>query len=161
MTTTKAAATVYQQLKDHLSELKLADAAEALPAILDQANTEQWTLTHALERLLAIEVTASEARRLAGRFRFANLPTGATLENFDHDAASGIDPNLLTELGTCRFLENATNVLLIGPPGVGKTHIATGLGHAPSTLATGSTSPPQRTSPPAATAPRSRGSGRP
>lgn len=130
MTTTKAAATVYQQLKDHLSELKLADAAEALPAILDQANTEQWTLTHALERLLAIEVTASEARRLAGRFRFANLPTGATLENFDHDAASGIDPNLLTELGTCRFLENATNVLLIGPPGVGKTHIATGLGHA-------------------------------
>ncbi|WP_245850966.1 ATP-binding protein [Brachybacterium vulturis] len=65
-----------------------------------------------------------------GRFRFASPPTGASLENFDHDAASGLDPNLLAELGACRFLENTTNVLLIGPPGVGRTHIATGLGHA-------------------------------
>lgn len=133
MTTTSPAptpASVYQQLKGHLDELKLADAADALPSILDQAQAEEWTLTHALEQLLAIEVSATEKRRLAGRFRFANLPTGATLENFDHDAASGIDPNLVNELGTCRFLENATNVLLIGPPGVGKTHIATGLGHA-------------------------------
>lgn len=130
MTTTPTTASAYQQLRGHLTELKLADAAEALPGILDQAQAEDWTLTGALERLLAIEVSATEKRRLAGRFRFANLPTGATLENFDHDAASGIDPSLLTELGTCRFLENATNVLLIGPPGVGKTHIATGLGHA-------------------------------
>jgi DNA replication protein DnaC len=45
-------------------------------------------------------------------------------------AGSGIDPSLLSELATCRFIETATNVLLIGPPGVGKTHIATGLGHA-------------------------------
>lgn len=130
MTTIKTTQSVYQQLRGHLTELKLADAAEALPGILDQAQAEDWTLTHTLERLLAIEVTATGKRRLAGRFRFANLPTGATLENFDHDAASGIDPHLLAELGTCRFLENATNVLLIGPPGVGKTHIATGLGHA-------------------------------
>lgn len=57
-------------------------------------------------------------------------PPARPWKNFDHDAASGIDPHLLAELGTCRFLENATNVLLIGPPGVGKTHIATGLGHA-------------------------------
>lgn len=123
-------ASVYQQLRGHLTELKLADAAEALPSILDQAQAEGWSLTHALERLLAIEVTATDARRLSGRFRFANLPTGATLDDFDLDVASGIDRNLLAELGTCRYLETATNVLLIGPPGVGKTHIATGLGHA-------------------------------
>ena len=123
-------ASVYQQLRGHLTELKLADAAEALPSVLDQAQAEGWSLTHALERLLAIEVTATDARRLSGRFRFANLPTGATLADFDLDAASGIDRNLLAELGTCRYLETATNVLLIGPPGVGKTHIATGLGHA-------------------------------
>lgn len=130
MTTTSPAptpASVYQQLKGHLDELKLADA---LPGILDQAQAEGWTLTHALEQLLVIEVSATEKRHLVGRFRFANLPTGATLSNFDHDAASGIDPNLLNEFGTCRFLENASNVLLIGPPGVGKTHIATCLGHA-------------------------------
>ena len=133
MTTTTAtttAASVYQQLRGHLTDLKLADAADALPKVLDQAQAEGWTLTHALERLLQIEVTATDARRLAGRFRFANLPTGATLDDFDHDAAAGIDRSLLAELATCRYLDTATNVLLIGPPGVGKTHIATGLGHA-------------------------------
>jgi len=98
MTTTTAtttAASVYQQLRGHLTNLKLADAADALPAVLDQAQAEGWTLTQALEHLLRVEVTATDARRLAGRFRFANLPTGQTLDDFDHDAASGIDRSLL------------------------------------------------------------------
>ena len=128
--TAAASASIYQQLKGHLAELKLTDAAEALPRVLDQAQAEGWSLTQALEHLLAVEVTATDARRLSGRLRFANLPTGATLTDFDLDAASGIDRSLLAELGTCRYLETATNVLLIGPPGVGKTHLATGLGHA-------------------------------
>ena len=129
-TTTTTAASVYQQLRTHLVDLKLADAADALPKVLDQAQAEGWTLTTALEHLLRIEVTATDARRLTGRFRFANLPTGATLDVFDLDAASGIDKSLLTELGTCRFIDTATNVLPIGPPGVGKTHVATGRGPA-------------------------------
>ena len=123
-------ASVFQQLRHHLTDLRLTDAADALPTVLDQAQAEGWSLTQALERLLSIEVTATEARRLTGRIRFASLPSGARLEDFDLDAAVGIDRNLLTELGTCRYLETATNVLLIGPPGVGKTHIAAGLGRA-------------------------------
>ena len=125
-----AEASRYQQLRGHLTTLKLADAAEALPAVLDQARAENLTLTAALERLLRIEVTATEARRLAGRLRFACLPGDATLEDFDYDAASGIDPHLVAELSTCRYLQSATNVLLIGPPGVGKTHLAVGLARA-------------------------------
>ena len=91
---TAAQASLYQQLRGHLAELKLHDAAEALPAVLDTAAAEGLTLTAALERLLAIEVTASQARRLAGRLRFASLPTPATLEDFDYDAAPAVDPKL-------------------------------------------------------------------
>jgi DNA replication protein DnaC len=124
---TPAQASLYQQLRGHLAELKLHDAAGALPAVLDQASTEGLTTTAALERLLAIEVSASQARRLAGRLRFASLPSPATLEDFDYDAAPAVDPSLIAELATCGYLENATNVLLIGPPGLGKTHLTIGL----------------------------------
>ena len=112
-----AAASRYQQLRSHLAELKLAAAAEALPAVLDQATAEGLSLTVALERLLAVEVEASTARRLAGRLRFACLPTPATLADFDVDSA-------------CRYLESATNILLVGPPGTGKTHLSVGLARA-------------------------------
>lgn len=110
-----AAASRYQQLRSHLAELKLTAAAEALPAVLDQATVEGLSLTVALERLLAVEVEASTARRLASRLRFACLPTPATLDDFDVDSAAGIDRKLIDELGTCRYLESATNILLIGP----------------------------------------------
>ncbi|MBI4942875.1 MAG: ATP-binding protein [Actinobacteria bacterium] len=120
-------ASVYQQLRGHLATLRLHDAAEHLSAVLDAAVAEGLSLTAALERLLGLEVDATEARRLAGRLRFASLPTPATLEDFDPDAAPGVDPSLLAELATCRYLESATNILLVGPPGVGKTHLAVGL----------------------------------
>ena len=124
-TTTEAGR--YQQLRGHLAYLKLADAAEALPAVLDTARTENLSATATLERLLRIEVQATEARRLTGRLRFANLPTAATLDDFDYDAQPGVDPALIGDLASNRYLDNATNILLIGPPGVGKTMLAVGL----------------------------------
>jgi DNA replication protein DnaC len=124
---TAAQASLYQQLRSHLAVLKLADAAEHLPAVLDEATAGHLSVTATLERLLAIEVDATQARRLAGRLRFACLPTPATLEDFDYDAASGVDPHLIADLATGHYLESATNVLMIGPPGVGKTHLAVGL----------------------------------
>ena len=127
---TTQAASRYQRLRSHLTALNLHAATEALPAMLDDAAAQQLSLTAALEQLLAVEVNATQARRLAGRLRFACLPTPATLDNFDVDAASGVDRKLLDELATCRYLETATNILLIGKPGTGKTHIAVGLAHA-------------------------------
>jgi len=124
---TPAQASLYQKLRAHLAVLKLHDAAEHLPTVLDQATAEGLGLTAALERLLGLEVTAARARRLAGLLRFACLPTPATLADFDHDAAPGVDPHLIDELATCRYLDTATNILFIGPPGTGKTHLAIGL----------------------------------
>ncbi|HEY9415944.1 MAG TPA: IS21-like element helper ATPase IstB [Pseudonocardia sp.] len=124
---TPAQARLYQQLRGHLATLKLDTAAEHLPTVLDHAAAQKLTLTAALEQLLALEVEATEARRLAGRLRFASLPTPATLEDFDYDAQPAADHKLITELATCRYLESATNLLLIGPPGTGKTHLSVGL----------------------------------
>src|ERR1700736_6894420 len=116
---TAEAASRYQRLRGHLAALKLHAAAEALPTVMDQATIEQLSLTAALERLLATEVDATEARRLAGRLRFASLPTPATLEGFALDAAAEVDRKLIDELATCRYLASATNILLVGPAVIG------------------------------------------
>lgn len=120
----------YQKLRSHLSYLRLAAAAEALPAELDHAAKAKLGHTAFLERLLDVEVAATETRRHAGLTRFASLPAPWRLEDFDFDAQPSVDRSLVNELATLRFLEDATNVLFIGPPGVGKTMLAVGLGHA-------------------------------
>ena len=120
----------YQQVRGHLATLRLAAAAEALPAELERATADKLSHTAFLQRLLEIEVTATETRRQASLARFACLPAPWQLSDFDFDAQPSVDRKLVAELGTLRFLEDATNVLLIGPPGVGKTMLAVGLGHA-------------------------------
>lgn len=80
-----------------------------------------------LERPLATEARATEARRRASLEPFASLPAPWRLADFDFKAQPSVDRALVNELGTLRFLEDATNVLFIGPPGVGTTMLATGL----------------------------------
>ena len=109
--------TLYQNVRGHLAYLKLTAAAEALPAELDAAMKQKATHTEFLAKLLAIEVTAVEARRHAGLLRFANFPAPWRLEDFDFTAQPSVDPALLRDLATCRYAEDATNVLFIGPPG--------------------------------------------
>jgi DNA replication protein DnaC len=118
---------VYQRLRAHLAYLKLPTAAEHLPQVLDAARLEGLSPTATIERLLDVEVRAAEDRRLSGRLRFACLPAPWTLEDLDYDANPTLDRALINDLASLRFLEHASNILLIGPPGVGKTHIAVGL----------------------------------
>jgi DNA replication protein DnaC len=121
--------TLYQQLRGHLAYLKLGAAAEALAPALETAEREKPGYTRFLCDLLAAEVAATEQRRLDGRMRFAKLPAHKTLEQFDFDAQPTLDRRLVEDLATLRFVEEKANALLIGPPGVGKTHLAIALGH--------------------------------
>ena len=118
----------YQALRAHLAYLRLGAAAEALPGELERATKDKLGPTALLERLLGIEVEATEARRLASRLRFANFPAPWRLEDFDFEAQPSVDRTMIDELATLRFVAEAANILLIGPPGVGKTMLSICLG---------------------------------
>ena len=109
----------YQKLRAHLAFLRMGAAAEALPGLLDEAVRTKCSTQDVLEKLLAVEVEAVEERRRATLERFASLPSPFTLSDFDFSAQPSVDEKLVRELGTLRFVEDATNVLFIGPPGRG------------------------------------------
>jgi DNA replication protein DnaC len=120
--------TTYQRVRSHLAYLKLAAAAERLAPSLEAAQKSKPSYADFLDELLGAEVDASEARRLERRLRFAGLPHRKRLEEFDFSAQPSLDRRLVEELATLRFVEEKSNVLMIGPPGVGKTMLAIALG---------------------------------
>ena len=121
---------VYQQLRGHLAYLNLPTAAEALPTHLEQARNNRESHTEFLEGLLRVEVETTEQRRWETRLKLANFPTRWQLEDFDFTAQPSINEQLVRELASGAYLADATNVLFIGPPGVGKTMLAVILGRA-------------------------------
>ena len=130
MSTIGSEAATYQRLRDHLHVLRLSAAAEALPGMLDDARGQDLSTVAMLEQLLAIEVETTQARRLASRLRFACLPTESRLDEFDFSAQPGVDEKLIHELASLRFLDDAGDVVFVGPPGTGKTMLAIGLARA-------------------------------
>jgi len=88
---------------------------------------ESWTHEEFLVACLQREVSARESRGGEGRIRAARFPARKSLEEFDFDHARGLKRDLIAHLATLDFVTATENVLLLGPPGTGKTHLATGL----------------------------------
>ncbi len=118
-----------QHLIPQLKALRLSGILDTLDVRTQQALAEQWTYGDFLERLLEDEVERRSQKQLAMRLRRATLNTSKTLETFDFTFNPGVNRPLIYDLATGNFIRDKRNVLLCGPTGVGKSHLAQGLAH--------------------------------
>lgn len=110
--------------RERLSQLNLMHAAEVLPDQLSAAVKKPAAPHQFLDELLDIELTAREERRVRTSLRLSGLPTGQTLANFDFAFQPSIERSRIETLATCAWIRANETLLIQGPPGVGKTHLA-------------------------------------
>jgi DNA replication protein DnaC len=118
------------ELRSLLRRLKLGQLLPTLPERLALARAHELSHAEFLEVLLSDEVTRRDATSAERRARAAGLDPSMRLENFDDTAAITYDRAVLDELFSLRFVADGTNAIIMGPVGVGKTFLATALGHA-------------------------------
>jgi DNA replication protein DnaC len=107
--------------------LKAPTLREAVERLAERARAETWTYEEFLAACLQREVSARESHGGEGRIRAARFPSRKSLEEFDFDHARGLKRDLVAHLGTLDFVTAKDNVVFLGPPGTGKTHLATGI----------------------------------
>ena len=108
--------------------LRLPDLAAELPLLAEEAATRSWSYAEFAERLLASSAEAADRRAEATLQRLAGFPYRKSLAEFDFAFQPTVSEKQLRELAGGAYLERHENVLLLGPPGVGKSHLAVALG---------------------------------
>lgn len=119
--------TVIETLREKLAALSLTAVDQRLEALLEQAAKEETSYGDFLHQVLITELDARRQRYLKTRLQLAHLPYVKTFEQFDFGFQPSLDERQVRELRTLRFVHEASNVILLGPPGVGKTHLAVAL----------------------------------
>lgn len=122
------AAMVTDLVRAQTRQLKMPGLARAFEALARQAREERWTVEEYLHEALAVEITSRSESAIRQRLRDARFPETKTLDQFDFAAADGLDAAVIAELARGGWIERAENVLLAGPIGTGKTHLAIALG---------------------------------
>jgi DNA replication protein DnaC len=122
--------TSIERLHETLGALSLTALDLRLESLLEQASKKQSSYADFLLETLTAEVDARRQRYLKTRLQLAHLPYVKTFEQFDFSFQPSIDERQIRELRTLRFVHEASNVILLGPPGVGKTHLAVALAEA-------------------------------
>ena len=117
-----------ERLLAALKRLQLTHLRETLAAVLSQAAKEQWTYLEFLDQILRREVDAKQGKRIRMGMQIAHFPCIRTIEGFDFAFQPSADERMIRELSTGNFIAHGENVLIFGPPGVGKSHLAIGLG---------------------------------
>jgi len=117
-----------ERLSEHLRKLRLLKSGERLEAMLQHAASQELPYADFLEQVLGEEVAAKTSKNIAMRTAMARFPFVKPLETFDFAYQPSVDRKQLTELASCHFIEHGDNVIVLGPPGVGKTHLAVSLG---------------------------------
>ena len=114
-------------MNEQLKRLGLTQLARVLPTLLDEARQQQLSYDAFLRQALDAELAGRQQRALERRVRAAHLPRRVRLDAFDFSFQPSLSERLVRELASLRFVQTATNVVLLGPPGVGKTHLASAL----------------------------------
>jgi DNA replication protein DnaC len=115
-------------IENMLTKLKLTTIRDQLDSLLDEASRKEMNLMETIHFLCEREIEHKEQKRMQLGIAISKFPYVRTLDQFNFGAQPSIDKGQIRELSYCRWLANGDSVLLLGPPGVGKTHLATALG---------------------------------